>query len=100
MEDLKKIMLVLLGSAAVSAEKLDKSLSDLVEKGKLTVKEGKELREELIKKDMSVEKDDPKEVLTKDEFRSILDSLNLVETKELKTLEDRIESLENKLNEN
>jgi polyhydroxyalkanoate synthesis regulator phasin len=46
-EGLKKILLVGIGTAAVTAEKSKEILDDLVKKGELTVEQGKVLNQEL-----------------------------------------------------
>ena len=72
---------------------MDASVQDLIEKGKLSVKEGKELREELLRN----KKKESDEVLTKSMLEEIMDSFNFVHQRELNTLRDRVEALEKKL---
>jgi polyhydroxyalkanoate synthesis regulator phasin len=93
MEELKKLLLTTVGAAAMSIEKIDSTVTDLIEKGKLSVKEGKELREELIRK----KKDAEEETLTKEKLDGIIDSLNFAGRRELELLEERVAKLEEKL---
>ena len=70
-EDVKKLLLAGVGAAATTVEKSKEILDDLVEKGELTVEQGKALNEELkhnIKKTVeenvkNTEKADPVEEL-------------------------------------
>lgn len=70
-ENVKKLLLVGVGAAATTVEKSKEILDDLVEKGELTVEQGKALNEELkhnIKKTVeenvkNTEKADPVEEL-------------------------------------
>ncbi len=93
MEELKKLMLATVGAATISLEKIDSTLNELVEKGKLSVKEGKELREELIRKN---KKEEP-ETLTRESLDSMIDSLNLVSKREVELLEEKIKLLEERV---
>ncbi len=93
MDELRKLLLTTVGAAAISIEKMDASVQDLIEKGKLSVKEGKELREELLRN----KKKESDEVLTKSMLEEIMDSFNFVHQRELNTLRDRVEALEKKL---
>ncbi len=93
MDELRKLLLSTVGAAAISMEKMDAAVQELIEKGKLSVKEGKELREELLRK----KKKESDEVLTKSMLEDILDSFNFVHQRELNTLRERVEALEKKL---
>lgn len=101
-EEFKNIILAGLGSAAYSYEKATKSISDMVEKGKLTVNEGKELSEELkknIKEKAEKAKDSVDErvkPLTKDDLKEVLNSMDYVSKKDLEELKERISKLEEK----
>ncbi len=95
MEELKKLLLTAVGAAAISVEKIDSTVTELIEKGKLSVKEGKELREELLQK----KKDHEEEVIDKDKLNEIIDSLNLAGKRELDLLEERVKKLEEQIAE-
>ena len=49
LEEMKKLCLAAVGAAAITYDKTIDIINDLVEKGKITVEEGKELSEELKK---------------------------------------------------
>ena len=60
MEELKKILLAGIGLTSMTLEKADAFVKELVEKGRLTVDEGKELQSELKRRS----EDEVKEFLT------------------------------------
>ena len=93
MEELKKLLLTAVGAAAISVEKIDSTVTELIEKGKLSVKEGKELREELLRRKKETEED----LVKKDDLNQIIDSLNLAGKRDLELLEERVRRLEEKV---
>ncbi|NCC78573.1 MAG: hypothetical protein EOM07_03130 [Clostridia bacterium] len=93
MEELKKLLLTAVGAAAISVEKIDSTVTELIEKGKLSVKEGKELREELVRRKKESEED----LVKKEDLNGIIDSLNLVSKRELELLEERVAKLEEQM---
>ena len=93
MEELKKLLLSAVGAAAISVEKIDSTVTELIEKGKLSVKEGKELREELVRRKKESEED----LVKKEDLNEIIDSLNLVSKRELELLEERVTKLEEQM---
>jgi polyhydroxyalkanoate synthesis regulator phasin len=93
MEELKKLLLATVGAATLSLEKVDATVQDLIERGKLSVKEGKELREELLQR----KKDAEPETLTAEKLDSILESLNFAGRREVEALEERVRILEEKI---
>jgi polyhydroxyalkanoate synthesis regulator phasin len=93
MEEMKKLLLSTIGAAAISIEKADALLQELIEKGKLSVKEGKELREELLRK----KKENDSKPVKKDELLEILDTMNYAGKRELEALEERVKKLEERL---
>ena len=50
MDELKKVLLAGIGLTSMTLEKADTFVKELVEKGRLTVEEGKELQSELKRK--------------------------------------------------
>ena len=50
MDELKKIFLAGVGITSTSIEKAEKLINEMVEKGRVTVQEGKELQTELTRK--------------------------------------------------
>lgn len=90
--ELKKLFLAAVGSASVTYEKASKIVDEMVEKGRITVEEGKELTEELRKtihskkqEFMPITKEDLKQILidmdyaTKDDLYEIKERLNRLE---------------------
>jgi polyhydroxyalkanoate synthesis regulator phasin len=63
MEELKKVLLAGIGLTSMTLEKADAFVKELVEKGRLTVDEGKELQSELKRR-------------SEDEAQAFLDQLN------------------------
>lgn len=90
---MKKLLLSTIGAAAISIEKADALLQELIEKGKLSVKEGKELREELLRK----KKENDSKPVKKDELHEILDTMNYAGKRELEALEEKVKKLEERL---
>lgn len=92
MEELKKVLLAGIGLTSMTLEKADAFVKELVEKGRLTVDEGKELHSELKRR-------------SEDEAQAFLDQLNgktkpvQYATKEdVSRLEDKIDALLKKSN--
>lgn len=92
MEELKKVLLAGIGLTSMTLEKADAFVKELVEKGRLTVGEGKELHSELKRR-------------SEDEAQAFLDQLNAktkpvhYATKEdISRLEDKIDALLKKSN--
>lgn len=104
----KKIFLAGVGIAAMTYEKSSHMISQLVEKGKITVEEGKELSEEL-KRDVKSNADCTKEVIykkidsikpiTREELDDIFTEMNFATKIEISILLTRIESLEKRIEE-
>lgn len=92
MEDIKKALLVGVGSTAIALEKAVEQVDKLVSRGKLTVAEGKKLTEELIQrknKEVSLEE--------KETLEAILLEMNVAQRKDIEDLEAKVEELERKL---
>jgi len=91
-DDLKNILLAGLGAAAYTYEKSKKVVDDMVEKGKLTLEEGKELSEEL-KRNMK-EKESKYIPVTKDEMISLFKEINFATKDDLQDIKIRLAKLE------
>ena len=91
-DDLKNILLAGLGAAAYTYEKSKKVVDDMVEKGKLTLEEGKELSEEL-KRNMK-EKESKYIPVTKDEMISLFKEMNFATKDDLQDIKIRLAKLE------
>lgn len=84
MDELKKVLLAGIGLTSMTFEKADAFVKELVEKGRLTVEEGKELQSELKRKG-------------EDEAKELLDQLDVkTKTVQYATKED-VSRLEDKL---
>lgn len=85
-DNIKKVILAGIGAVAVTAEKSKELLDEMVEKGELTVEQGKVLNEELkhnIKKTVK-EKMDTVRPDTKQDITELLDSMTPEQLAELK----------------
>ena len=92
-EELKKVLLAGLGSAAYTYEKSKKIVDEMVTKGKLTLEEGKQLSEELKRNIKEVEiKVKP---LTKNDMAELLKQMNFATKDDLEEIKSRLTSLEN-----
>jgi poly(hydroxyalkanoate) granule-associated protein len=89
---IKKTMLAGVGLAAMTREKIEKTIDELVKKGKLSEKEGKEIVEELIEKSKTTKKDLEKK--TEKIITKSLKRLNIPTRDELTEIKKRIERLE------
>lgn len=84
MDELKKVLLAGIGLTSMTLEKADAFVKELVEKGRFTVEEGKELQSELKRKG-------------EDEAKELLDQLDVkTKTVQYATKED-VSRLEDKL---
>lgn len=90
--ELKRLFLAAVGSAAVTYEKATKLVDEMVEKGKLTVEEGKELTEEL-KKTIQSKKEDLMP-LTKEDLREILSEMSFASKEDLYEVKERLNRIE------
>ena len=107
-DETRKIFLAGIGAAALTCEKAGEVISNLVQKGKLSVEEGKELSQELTRnmtekgsetKDAIIGKVDNFKPLTKESLKEVLDSYNFATKAEIIELKRRIEALEEKVNQ-
>ena len=87
MEELKKIFLAGVGLTSTSVEKAEKLIDQLVEKGRVTVQEGKELQSELTRKVSD------KRPIQKEE----LDNLGFAKKEDVAILEAKLDALSEKL---
>ncbi|MBA5851833.1 hypothetical protein H2684_11085 [Clostridium sp. cel8] len=98
LNELKSLFLAGVGSAAYTYEKAAKLIEEMVEKGKITVDEGKELSESL-KKNITTKKDQIKP-LNKEELFTILNNLNFASKDDISQINERLTKIEEKLNNN
>ncbi|GKX68674.1 phasin family protein [Inconstantimicrobium mannanitabidum] len=106
--EIKKALLAGVGAVATTYDKAEELVGQFVEKGKLTVEEGKELSEEL-KRDFDSNtnktinklnsKIDEIKPITKDEVREIVEGYSFAYKGEYDILKERIVTLESKVEE-
>jgi polyhydroxyalkanoate synthesis regulator phasin len=89
---MKKMMLFGFGLAAVTKEKTDEFVKELVKKGELSEKEGKQLVNDLVEKSKKVTRD--LETKTEEMITATLKRLNIPTRKELDELKERVAKLE------
>jgi len=92
MDFIKKSMLAGIGLAALTRDKLEKTVDELIKKGEMTEKEGKETIEELTKKSKEFKED-----LTKKVEKAVSDmvaKLDIPTRKEFAKLKSKIEKME------
>lgn len=95
MEDLlKKVFFAGVGSMALTYEKANELVKNLVEKGKITVEQGKHLNEELkrVVVDNKSSSQNTQEIETN--IKNHLNSLNLATKEDIDNLNKRIDDLE------
>ncbi|MEQ8197064.1 MAG: hypothetical protein ABRQ27_03505 [Clostridiaceae bacterium] len=91
---IKKILLAGVGAIATTYDKASEVVNELVEKGKLTVEEGKELTEELKVTFTNKAKD--VKPLNREDVIELVNELGYVKKEELDELKKRVETLETK----
>ena len=87
---IRRIFLAGIGTLALTYEKSNEMIQNLVEKVKITVEQGKELNEEL--KRVINNKENSKD--SKEDLKEILKDLNLATKEDIANLESRIKAIE------
>lgn len=87
MNDLKKVLLAGIGLTAMTVDKADSFVKELVEKGRLTVEEGKELKQELKRQS----KEEAQELLNKLDAKK--SSVEYATKDDVKRLEEKLDAL-------
>ena len=87
MNDLKKVLLAGIGLTAMTVGKADSFVKELVEKGRLTVEEGKELEQELKRQS----KEEAQEFLNKLDAKK--SSVEYATKDDVKRLEEKLDAL-------
>lgn len=87
MNDLKKVLLAGIGLTAMTVDKADSLVKELVEKGRLTVEEGKELEQELKRQS----KEEAQELLNKLDAKK--SSVEYATKDDVKRLEEKLDAL-------
>lgn len=89
---LKKLLLAGLGTMALTYEKAESMVDELVKKGEIAVSEGKELNEELKRKiDQCKTADKNQSIET---VKKMISELEFASKKDIEDLKNRIETLE------
>lgn len=105
-EEARKIFLASVGTAALTCEKAGEVISNLIEKGKLSVEEGKELSEELKRnistkgnetKDNMMKKFEEVKPLTKETLKEILLEMNYPTKADILEIKRRLDKIEEML---
>jgi len=94
-EYIRKAMLIGVGLVATTREKVEESIAELVKKGELSEKEGKELVNELFERSKKVKEEWDKRV--ERAIAEALSRLSIPNKKELDELKMRVETLERTL---
>ncbi|MEN8142977.1 MAG: polyhydroxyalkanoate synthesis regulator [Thermodesulfobacteriota bacterium] len=90
-ELIKKIMFTSVGLASLTKDKIEELGKELIEKGKLSEKEGKEFLDELLKKSEGAQKE--MEARTDKLVKESLKKLNLASRDDLVKLEKQLKKL-------
>ena len=92
LDSIHKMFLAGVGFAAMTKDKIDEHIKELVEKGKLTEKEGREMADDMLKKSKQAKEDLEKQV--EKLVQQTLETLQIPSKKEVEELAARIEKLE------
>ena len=92
LDSIHKMFLAGVGFAAMTKDKIDDHIKELVEKGKLTEKEGREMADDMLKKSKQAKEDLEKQV--EKLVQQTLGTLQIPSKKEVEDLAARIEKLE------
>lgn len=92
LDAIHKMFLAGVGLAAMTKDKIDEHVKELVEKGKLTEKEGREIADEMLKKSKQAKDDLEKQV--EKQVQQTLQTLQIASKEDVEKLEARIEKLE------
>lgn len=87
MDELKKVLLAGIGLTAMTYDKAEQFVKELIEKGRLSVEEGKELQSELKKKSQAEAEEFLEEVKNKTK------DLQYATKEDLQRLEDKLDTL-------
>jgi len=92
LDSIHKMFLAGVGLAAMTKDKIDEHIKELVEKGRLTEEEGREIAEDMLKKSKQAKEDLEKQV--EKLVQQTLDTLNVASKEDIEKLTARIEKLE------
>ena len=92
LESIHKMFLAGVGLAAMTKDKIDEHVKELVEKGKVSETEGREIADEMLKKSRQAKDDLEKQV--EKQVQQTLQSMQIASKEDVERLEARIEKLE------
>ena len=92
LDSIHKMFLAGVGLAAMTKDKIDEHIKELVEKGKLTEKEGREMADDMLKKSKQATEDLEKQV--EKLVQEVLQTLQIPSKDDIEKLTARIEKLE------
>jgi len=92
LDSIHKMFLAGVGLAAMTKDKIDEHVKELVEKGKLTEKEGREIADDMLKKSKQAKEDLEKQV--EKLVQQTLQTLKIASKEDVEKLTARIEKLE------
>ena len=92
LDAIHKMFLAGVGLAAMTKDKIDEHVKELVEKGKLSEKEGREIAEEMLKKSKQAKDDLEKQV--EKQVQQTLQALQIASKEDVEKLSARIDKLE------
>ena len=96
-ESLRRMMLVGLGAADVAADKLRGMIDDFVQRGEITMEEGRKLYSELVSRADEQRRTANERI--KSQVQEALKQLGVADRTQVAMLESRIDALEKKINE-
>ncbi len=96
-ESLRKMMLIGLGAADMAADKLKQTVDDFVERGEISMEEGRKLYSELLSRADEQRKTANERI--KNQVRDILRELGVADRTQIAMLESRIDALERKIDQ-
>ncbi|HBF42298.1 MAG TPA: polyhydroxyalkanoate synthesis regulator [Desulfobacteraceae bacterium] len=91
---IKKTLLTGIGLAALTKEKVEELTKELIKKGEISEKEGKEFLDDLLQKSEQARKD--LETKVEDTVHRVLKKIDLATKKDIEKLEEKIKYLEKK----
>jgi len=89
------MMLIGIGAADLAADRLKQMVDDFVERGEISVEEGKKLYSELISRADEQRKSTNERI--RNQIRDMLKELGVADRTQIAVLESRIDSLERKI---
>ncbi|MFH1077233.1 MAG: phasin family protein [Pseudomonadota bacterium] len=93
---LKKTLLTGIGLAAMTKEKIEQLAKELIQKGKLSEKEGKELVNDLLAKSKEAKND--METTIEKIIKKTLKNLNIATREDIAKLTKKVKQLDDKIN--